>query len=182
MRRIISIVTVGATVFAIWLGLPGQTANRVATCPVTLSAEALRLAADAGLSLRRNDYLRFPVVRTALSDGGVQFDLPPNLSDLRGLVRVKDWSDCTIDTTATFPGVAARWDAGLPFTFPGATSRRCVRAKLDAGLTCLRTGPDGGPSSFGDRNVYRRVDAINPATCEPVECSIVAGEDPEADL
>lgn len=179
MRRLIAIVSLaGGVVAAIWLGLDTDTANRVATCPVQLSSEGLRLAADAGLSLKRNELLRFPVVRTALADGGLRFDLPPNMDDLRGLVKVKDWTDCAIDATATFPGVAARWDAGLPFVFPGAAARRCVRAKQDAGLPCLLV--DGG--TIGDRNTYAVGLTANPATCERVECSITFRDDPEVDL
>lgn len=183
MRRLITIVSLaGGLTAAIWLGLPSDTANRVATCPVRISDEGLRLAREAGLQLKRNERLRFPVQRTMQADGGLRFDLPPNMDELRGLVVVKDWADCDIDPVSSFPGVAARWDAGLPFVFPGASSRKCVRAKADAGLTCLRREIDGGTRSFGDRNVFPRAEAVAPATCDPCECSIYLGEDPEEDL
>ncbi|MDP1824898.1 MAG: hypothetical protein Q8L48_16700 [Archangium sp.] len=184
MRRFLLAVTLtGGTVIAIFVGLSGATPNRVATCPVWVSDEGLNLARDAGVSLRRNDRIRFPVIRTVLSDGGLSFDLPPAMVGIKDLVRVKDWNDCVIDAAGTFPAVIARWDHQFPFVFPGATARKCVRRNThDAGLPCLRKLPDGGSFSFGEDNVFLRTDAVNPATCDPCECSIMGGEDPAVDL
>jgi len=183
MRRFfLAVVLAGGTTVAIFVGTSNDTANRVATCPVRLTDRGLAVAREAGLDLKRNELIRFGVVRRALSDGGLSFDIPPEMDGLRGLVTVKDWRECTIDPAASFPGVTSRWDAGVPFVFPGAASRRCVRAKLSAGLTCLRMRGDGGVYSFGDRNVFPRAEADAPLMCEPCECSATLGEDPEVDL
>ena len=96
-------------------------------------------------------------------------------------IEVVDWSDCTLDSPATYPAVAALLGQQLPFS-PAGVVKKCVRPNFDAGLACLRLLPDGGSYSWGDRNVFLRSEAAAPATCEPVECRIFAGEDPESDL
>jgi hypothetical protein len=179
MRRFLLAVTLaGGTVAAIWLGTADSTPTRIATCPVWLDDDALRIAADAGLSLKHNVALRFPVVRAALADGGLSFDLPPGFRALRGLVEVRDWAACDLDAVATFPAVAARWDAGVPFVIPGAASKKWCRARFDAGVMCPLL--DGG--SFGDRNVSRCSERIA-AQCERVGSGVIQmGEDPEKDI
>jgi len=66
----------------------------------------------------------------------------------------------------------------------------CVRARPDAGLRCLRrealpaiAGGDGGFRVVDmGRTVTPRALAIDAGACELVECSVVAGEDPEEAL
>jgi hypothetical protein len=179
MRRFITAVllTTG-TVAAIWLGVPGDSPNRVATCSAHLTDEALDIAADAGFFLKRNVQLRFPVVRQALADGGLSFDIPPGLARQRDLVEIRDWSDCDIEPASSYPTLATKWDDAVPFVIPGAAARKWCRAKFDAGLLCPLL--DGG--TFGDRNVSRCSERVA-AECERVGSGVItAGEDPETDL
>lgn len=190
LRKIlITTVSVGAVMFSVFAVVGGnvseQTAfladggiasgNRVATCPVQIDPECLGLL-RGGAKFSKHERLRFPVHRSVSADGGVAIQLPP----MRKLacIEVKDWSDCTLDPNATHPAVAALWGNPLPFSKAGV-SKKCVRQKADAGLTCLRQTLDGGSRNPGDRNVFPRNEAIQPLTCEPVECTIVLGEDPE---
>lgn len=55
----------------------------------------------------------------------------------------------------------------------------CVRAPADGG-ECLRLLDDGGAAFFGALNRFPREQAVG-ASCEPVACSVVAGEDPNED-
>lgn len=196
MNRLqISVVAVGALVFSVFVvtgGNLGQqaaflvdagiAATHVANCHVRLSAECVAVANDAGYPLHTHERLRFPVSMVVLPDGGRDVTLPPlPLGAVRACVEVVDWADCALVTAASAPAVAALWGQPLPFTTAG-TTKKCVRPNFDAGLACNRVQADGGVYSFGDRNVYPRAEAFAPATCESVECSIVLGEDPEADL
>ena len=196
MNRLqISVVTVGAVVFTIFVGVgmsatqqaaslvdAGITATHVATCHVRLSAECVAVANDAGYPLHTHERLRFPVSMLVLPDGGRDVTLPPmNLGVARRCVEVVDWADCAFVTAAAAPVVAALWGQPLAFTTLGAV-KKCVRPKFDAGLACNRVQADGGVYSFGDRNAFPVGEAFAPATCESIECSIYLGEDPEVDL
>ena len=192
-RVLVAIVAVGALTFSIVTVVGGnptqQTAfllsdggisgpNRVATCPVRIDPDCVARAADAGIVVRTNDRLKFPVARVVMPDGGILIQLPPmRMGTVRECIHVKDWTDCTLDPVASDPATAGKWGQGLPFTRTGVVPK-CVRRKADAGLPCRFT--DGGLP--GNRNVFPRTLAANPATCEPCECSIFLGEDPEADL
>ncbi len=194
-RTQITVVGVGALVFSIFVvtgTLATQTADladagyaptHIATCQVRLSSECVQRAADVGVSLRTYERARFPVSMRTLSDGGRDVQMPPlALGATRRCVEVVDWADCTLATAASAPAVANLWGTQVPFTIAG-TTKKCVRAKLDAGLNCARLQSDGGVYSFGDRNVFLRSEAAAPATCESVECGpIMLGEEPEADL
>jgi hypothetical protein len=197
MTRVqIAAVTVGALVFSVFVVVGGTVSQQaafladagytapthVATCPVRVSPECVVAANDAGHQVRTNDRLRFPVAIRVLSDGGRDVQMPPmNLGIVARCIEVTNWADCALDTPATYPVVAALLGQQLPFSAVGVV-KKCVRPKFDAGLTCLRRDADGGAYSFGDRNVMQRTDAVDPLQCEPVECSIVYGDDPESDL
>lgn len=197
MNRLqIAAASVGAVVFTVfvvvggnitqqttYLADAGYSPTHVATCQVRLSPECVAIATDAGFPLRTYERVRFPVSMATLADGGRDVQLPPlPLSAARRCVEVVDWNDCNLVTAASAPAIAALWGQLVPFTTLG-TVKRCVRAKFDAGLACNRLQADGGAYSFGDRNVFQRLDAVAPATCEPVECGpVVLGEDPEAEL
>lgn len=57
----------------------------------------------------------------------------------------------------------------------------CVRAREDAGL-CWRLDTDGGARFFGWDNRFPREDMHPSSTaCQPVACSVVAGDDAEED-
>ena len=57
----------------------------------------------------------------------------------------------------------------------------CVRAREDAGM-CWRTSVDGGAAFFGFDNRFPREEMHPSSTrCQPVACSVVAGEDAEED-
>lgn len=192
----IAAAAVGVTVFAVFVVVGGSVIQQatylsdagylpthVATCQVRLSPECVAIANDAGFPLHTYERARFPVSMATLADGGRDVQLPPlSLLAVRRCVEVVDWNDCTMVLAASAPAIAALWGQPVPFTTLG-TVKRCVRAKFDAGLVCNRLQSDGGVYSFGDRNVFQRIEAVAPATCEPVECGpVVLGEDPEVEL
>ena len=186
-RALVALVTVGASIFSVYVATSGTVAeqvadmdaegisppNRDATCPVRLDAD---FAADAGLGIYQR--AKFPVSRRVMADGGIDIQMPPMpLQRVRASIDVVDWNDCAL-AASTGP-VAALWGTQRPFTLSGVVKPWC-RAKLDAGLPCLRTLTDGGTASFGDRNVYPCAQAATPATCERVSSGVVyLGDDPE---
>lgn len=192
-RVLVVIVSVGALVFSVVAVVGGSPAQQtaflasdagingpthVATCPVRIDPDCVARAAAAGIAVKTNERLKFPVARVAMLDGGIMIQLPPMQTGvIRECIQVKDWSDCTLATAASDPTAAGKWGQALPFTKTG-TVRGCVRRKADAGLPCRFV--DGGLP--GNRNVFPRALANNPATCESCECSITLGEDPEVDL
>lgn len=191
-RSLLTTVLVGATVFSVYLvtggTVPEQTAylvdagytgaTHVATCPVLISPDCVDAGQQAGIPVHRYERLRFPVAIRPLADGGRDVQMPPMNTQLAGAcIQVVDWTDCTLATAASAPAIASLIGQQLPFSLAGAV-RKCVRPKFDAGLTCVHL--DGG--STGDRNVFARADAFDPLTCEPVECVVFAGADPEVDL
>jgi len=88
-------------------------------------------------------------------------------------LQVMDYTACMLSTcdglcTAAVP---LRW-----------VQPPCVRQRADAGLTCLRQTFTGWVDS-GDGNVFPRTQAVDPATCQPVSCSVWDGNDnPEVTL
>jgi len=197
-RELIATVALGAVVTTVYLatgpGSPTVTeqtafladsgyvaATHVITCPVRFARPCLADLRDAGFAVRKNDRIKFPVHVTDLTDGGQEIQLPPMTQyGRRECFTVADWSDCgNLRKDTTDPVTAALW--GTDFPVDTTPARRCVRAKQPS-KPCLRALPDGGSYDFGDRNVYPRSDAVDPATCEKVECSILLGEDPEVDL
>lgn len=174
MRRLLTAVTIGATSVLVYLAASTGPVGvqREATCPVRVSDECRAIYASQGLTVARYERLKFPVFRRALSDGGVEIDMPRALARVQDCIEVRDWSDCVLAACpGTAPLVCALWDAGMPVR--RAPLRSCVRAKYDAGLLCPVV------SGGGDRNVYPRARAVNPAQCEAVECGVLAGEDPD---
>lgn len=183
-RALIAVVSVGASVFAIFLATPGTVTeqadfladggyapNRNATCPVRLDAD---VAAAAGVAT--NLTVTFPVSRRVLSDGGIDITLPPMPSGVRQALDVPDWTECTL-AASTGP-VAALWGTQRPFTRVGVVGKWC-RAKFDAGLPCA--GIDGG--DMGDRNVSLCAVRADPATCERISAGFIySGENPETDV
>lgn len=185
-RALVSVVTVGSLVFSVYVATGGAVQqqaneladagfappNRDATCPVRLDED---FAADAGLKVYQR--LLFPVVVTALPDGGRDVQMPPMpLQKARQSIDVVDWNDCTL-AASTAP-VRAKWGTAQPFTVVAAASRPWCRQKTDAGLPCLRL--DGGTA--GDRNVGLCSQRANPATCERVSSGVIYLGDDSEDL
>lgn len=57
----------------------------------------------------------------------------------------------------------------------------CVRRPAGAPVaSCLRRTEDGGARDFGELNRFPVADAVGTG-CQPVACSVVAGEDAEAE-
>lgn len=57
----------------------------------------------------------------------------------------------------------------------------CVRRPAGAPVaSCMRRTEDGGARDFGELNRFQASDAVG-AGCRPVACSVVAGEDAEAE-
>lgn len=165
-----------ATIYiALSLYTPGPLS--VATVSVRFSGPCLQLARDGGQDVHQYDRIMVPV--EAIRDGGA-IDLTfPNASAMLGpdCAVVMDWSTATLDTCANHPGVCDLWDAGFPFV---KATRRCVRAPADGGV-CLRSNGDGGWRDFGMLNVFPANEAAG-SGCEPVECTVLAGENPETAL
>lgn len=196
IRKLVATVVVGALTFSVWIGVGSpftvqvniladagmSAATHVATCPVRIEPSCRAKALDAGLVVSTYERLRFPVHMRTPGTGRRDVQLPPMKTGLvRDCVEVLDWNDCALVTAASAPAVAAKWGEELPFSKAGI-SRKCVRQKADAGLLCRRKLPDGGPSDFGDRNVFPASDAVDAGACESVECSVVLGDNPETDL
>lgn len=192
-RRLVATVIVGASTFLVYLAVGGgvqaqhdyldslgmTTPNRVATCPVRINDDCIGWVSDAGVSVHKYERLRFPVIRTA----GTQIDiqLPPMPLSLvlngHACLEVIDWTDCTLDTVATFPTVAAKWGDAIPFSKSGVT-KKCVRRNTSGGFpNCLRNGVN-----FGEMNVFLLTEATVPANCEAVECVVAYGDNPDLDL
>jgi len=195
-RVLVTIAIVGGLSYSVYLVTGGtvsqQTAflqdagytgaTHVASCPVIFNTTCLAQAQDAGIPVHKYEMLRFPVAVRLLSDGGRDVQLPPmNVDAVRACFEVMDWTQCTLVTAASAPSIAALIGQQLPFSLAGAV-RMCVRPNMDAGLTCMRRGVDGGPFSFGDRNVFQLGDAVNSNDCESVQCAVYFGDDPEVDL
>lgn len=184
VKRIqVTVVGVGALVFAVFLAtggtvaeqtafLSGSVVNRDCTCPVRLDAA---YASDSGLGLYQR--LTFPCALVVLPDAGRDVQLPPMPQGARAALDVIDWNDCTL-AASTGP-VAALWGAARPVTGAGVVKPWC-RARLP-GQPCLRVLSDGGSGSFGDRNVFPCAQAVTPATCERASGNThYLGDDPEA--
>jgi hypothetical protein len=153
MRRFVAAVVLGATTVVIYLALEGDgPANRVATCPVRISAECQALYP----ALRPYETLRFPVRRDVLADGGVQILLPKasraTQEGLRDCVEVMDWGDCDIDPCASHAAVCAAWIDSNPFTRVRTASKHVIPdcREADGGwndnhapVDCLGTGQFG---------------------------------------
>lgn len=190
-RKLLAVVTLtSGAVAAVFLASitdvgPG---NRSATCSVRVSDECLAQYP----SLKRYEAVRFPVVRSVLGDGGLQFLMPRALGDPNSIVRdcieVLDWATCDLDTCATYPATCASWDAGQPMTRVRAASRYVIPDcrnsdggwdKNHAPVNCGATGafglPDGGPRWAGC-NVLPRTNAVGPACLDAPSGNVFLGE------
>lgn len=116
-----------------------------------------------------------PIARAFAADAGVL--LPPSLYQRLGFIAMR----CTVPGGFTY-GVPVN-DAGWPLFGVQVMTPLCVRAPLDGGNTCLRAGGelDGGNRFFGTGNVFPAGQAAG-SNCEPVECTVLAGEDPDVSL
>lgn len=188
MRRLLAVVAVATTTFAVYLAtqadVTGLVANRVATCPVRISEEC---QADYP-SLKPYETLRFPVRRDALPDGGVSI-IVPRASDkvragLRDCIEVMDWTACDLDACATHAGVCEQWDAGNPFTRVRAASKHVIPdcRGSDGGwvddhapVDCLRRTEDGG-SRWAGCNVMPRSESVGASCLNAPSGVVFAGE------
>jgi hypothetical protein len=183
---------VGGVSYSVWSPVVGVATltdagiapTHASACDVRFAPDCLAQARDAGLDAHRYERVAFPVYVQA--DGGAaDIVLPPGIpvTSYTGqrCVQVLDWGSCTLTPCADAGAICALWGHPLPVTMTGQV-RGCVRAHLDAGLPCLRHDGDGGARDFGDGNVSARSTAVDPATCEPVQCVVYAGDDPMGDL
>lgn len=123
-------------------------------CSVRIGAPARALAADAGFAFGPQSYQRVRLIgmRCAADGGGFAYGVPVT-------------------------------DAGWPIFAVTTTTPLCVRAPLDGGTSCLRAGAllDGGAKFFGTGNVFPATQAAG-SNCQPVECGVVFGDDPNVTL
>ena len=166
-RTLITTVSVSGVVFAVWLALsPTSGVNRIADCPVRVSQACVDLAADAGLTVRHYERIRFPASVTALADGGRDVEMPLAMQRAARCVEVLDWSDCTLSACTVQPAICGLWDAGIPFRLAPAASATTKRKNSARGFgACTRV--DG--SDPGEMNVYRAAQLLG--TCEPMGLS-----------
>jgi hypothetical protein len=201
METLVALFLVAGVQWQVYLGPETGAANRVVTADVRFD-EDCKAKAEAVLGSRVPRYARarFPAQRTASAPiaqpgqptpaSAVKLVLPQRLKRTARCLEVMDWKNVDVEACALRPATCALWGnaEALPVRF--GTVPRCVRAKPDAGLACLRNVPlppppmgDGGVQVLDlGRTVTPRAWAVNPATCEPVNCVIYAGEDPEVDL
>lgn len=167
-------------------------------CPVRLNNKTLAKAQAAGLAFRhpKQRYVRAETVAFVF-DGGVadgvldvaggRYYVPlsreqlPDGGDARGepAFDVVDSSACTV-------GACGVWcTSAFPMRLAQSS---CVRRPSDGGV-CRRPreAPMGGVADGGLRmgglgEVWHAVDGFQGAGCERVECQIMLGDDPEADL
>lgn len=129
--------------------------TRLITCDnVRVGPAARQWAADNGLTLSASKYqtLRFIGLRCPGTDGGFAFGIPMN-------------------------------DAGLPqFMSVSQQTPKCVRAPLAGGTGCQRSQRDGGFRYFGAGNVFPAAESNGHASCEPVGCRVLFGDNPDTDL
>lgn len=190
-RKLITIVPLaGGLIAAIYLASlsDARPGNRAATCSVRVSDECLAQYP----ALKRYETIRFPVRRSALSDGGLEFLLPRVLGDPNGIARecieVMDWASCDLDPCATFPAICAAWDAGQPIARVRTASRWVIPdcRNSDGGwndqhapVACRATGayglPDGGPVWRGC-NVIPRANSTGAACLDSPTGVVFGGE------
>lgn len=127
-------------------GLPCVT--RLADCPMRINARIRAAATANGVTLGPQTYqqLRFGVERCAADGGGFSFGIA--LDD------------------AGWPMLASVAQVTLP----------CVRAPLDGGTNCFRSG-----AFYGRGNVFP-VSLATGTQCEPCACIVFFGDNPETDL
>lgn len=127
--------------------------SRLVTCDVRIGQQARDWAADAGLVLGPQRYQRLRFVGLRCAGADGGFSFGVPMDD-----------------------------TGMPqFASVAQQTPLCVRAPLDGGhLGCRRDEHDGGSRDFGRGNVFPAVDGVG--TCEPVQCSVMYGDDPEVDL
>lgn len=75
-------------------------------------------------------------------------------------------------------------DAGCPIwaSSSAEVTPRCVRAPVAGGTGCQRSVGDGGFRYFGAGNVFPAALSNSHASCEPVNCTVLYGDDPAVDL
>lgn len=134
-------------------GQPTST-TRLITCPIRVGQGLRNWAADAGITVGPAKYqtLRFVGLRARGWDGGFAMGIPMD-------------------------------DNGLPqFSSLTATTLPCVRAPVSGGTGCKRSTRDGGFAYFGAGNVFPSSESNGHASCEPVNCSVMYGDNPDTDL
>lgn len=202
LLALVATAVVGGVTFTVYAPARGLTAadyadagvsgpNRVATCPVRVSPECAQ-----AYGTRRYETVRFLVVLGALADGGRDVLLPPRPRGVASeCLRVMDWTECDIDPTASFPAVAAKWDAPVPVTLARQVSRYVIPdcRRPDGGYDlhlgddggavpdCRRRELDGGSRWFGC-NVMRRAEAVGTQCIAAPTGVIVYGERLEESL
>lgn len=123
------------------------------SCSFRIGQRARDLAADAGTVLGPQTYQRLKLV-------GMR---------------------CAVDGGFTYAIPVD--DNGWPLYAVSQDTPPCVRAPLDGGSSCLRTGvlPDGGAGFFGTGNVFPAAQAAG-SNCDRVECGVFYGDDPDMSL
>jgi len=181
-----AVALVGGTVFSVHVPEPGVTAedfadagipaaNRVATCPARIAPECAER-----FGIGRYEVLRFPIVRNALADGGVEILLPPRASKC---IELLDFDKCDLDNVATYPAIAAKWDHNIPATVVRAASKFVLPdCREDGGynanggpVDCDRRTEDGGRRWFGC-NVIPRAEAVGAACLDAPGGTVYSGE------
>lgn len=127
--------------------------TRLGTCDFRVGQQARDWAADAGLTLGPQRYQRLRLVGLRCAGADGGFSFGIPMDD-----------------------------TGFPqFASVAQQTPLCVRAPLDGGGNCNRDEHDGGSRFFGKGNVFPAGDAIG-SSCEPVNCTVMYGDNADVDL
>jgi hypothetical protein len=172
-------------------GIGPDCTNRLIVCSERINPVLRVRLADAGYPLPpARKYAR--VVRQAFScpnpDGGTRELIVPGFeqyspgNDSPQIPEPERCIDRPCTDLAGFCGNGPK-NVALASGIAGFGTPPCVRAPLDGGLACQRLGAlaDGGTAFFGRGNVFP-VDAGTGAQCEPVECAVFFGDNPDVSL
>lgn len=170
-------------------GIGTDCANRLIICSERVNPVLRNRLADAGYPLpAARKYAR--VVRQAFNcpnpDGGVRQLIVPGFERFSAVndgAAVPDPERCIDRPCTDLPGFCGNGpkNVALASGIVGHGRAPCVRAPLDGGLGCTRRLADGGTRFFGRGNVFP-FDAGVGAQCEPVECAVMFGDNPDTDL
>lgn len=193
LAALVSSLVAGTVIFVNWntgevngtidsfgaLELVDRSQCTMAACGAAQCTQANAILADAGSScLTRLVECPFrigPRIRAIGADAGVTFG-PQKYQRVR-LIALR----CPAAGGGFSFGVPTD-DNGWPIyaVTPGVTPA-CVRAPVAGGVTCTRAELDGGQRYFGAGNVFPAAEARGTG-CQPVECTVMAGDDPDVDL
>lgn len=194
LRNLLVLVAVTAAGVAVYTGLPSTTipqtvaagittdcAARIIVCPERIGpALRARLAAAGDVLPAGKKYAKVAINgwQCPNPDGGVVEVVAAALQKALSNddYELPDPNRCSSLPCSAIAGFCASGQLAVRLASVGGAVPGCVRAPYDGGTDCLRTG-----AFFGAGNVFP-VGQSTGTQCEPVECTVLFGDDPSADL